>query len=90
MYIVEKKVKANKEEYGKDYIIVIENLNDLQDIRDVVIDQTESKEKRMKSFIKQIKNPYMYKCGDIVVKTSFADTNISLEERLVQHFKSMS
>ena len=47
----------------------------LVDIRDVHIDRTLPKEERIKSFIRQIKNPYVYKCGDIIVKATFSDTD---------------
>jgi len=56
--------------------------DDLVDIRDVVIDQDASKEERIKSFLRQIKNPYCFKVGNVVVKTTFADTDVTLDDRL--------
>lgn len=47
--------------------------DDLVDIRDVVIDRDAPKEARVKSFLRQIKNPYCFKVGNVVVKTTFAD-----------------
>jgi len=35
--------------------------DDLVDIRDVVIDQEAPKEERIKSFLRQIRNPYCFK-----------------------------
>lgn len=64
--------------------------DDLVDIRDVVIDRSLPKEERIKSFIKQVGNPYCYKCGDVVVKTSFnEDPNApSLEDCMYSYIKS--
>lgn len=62
---------------------------ELRDIKDVVIDTAASKKERMLSFLEQINNPYLYKCGDVVVKVSFANTETTLEDRLLQHFKSL-
>ena len=40
-----------------------ELLDSLVDIRDVKIDRSMSVEDRMKSYVEQIKNPYMFKVG---------------------------
>lgn len=48
------------------------NINDLADIRDVVINPALNKEERIKSFVNQIKNPLCYKYGDYIVKISFS------------------
>lgn len=62
----------------------------LKDINDVVIDTTLSKENRLGSFIEQIGNPYCYKCGDLVVKVSFAEnTSATLEDRLEHYLATM-
>ena len=59
--------------------------DDLVDIRDVVIDQDQPKEERIKSFIRQIRNPYCFKVGNVVVKTVFADTDVTLDD-LLEHY----
>lgn len=64
------------------------NRDDLVDIRDVEIDRSLPKEDRIRSFINQIKNPYCFKCGDIVVKTSFIDTDVTLEERMEHYLRT--
>ena len=64
------------------------NINDLADIRDVEIDPALSKEERQKSFLRQIKNPHLYRCGDMVVRVSFAKTDATLEDRLKQYLLS--
>jgi len=62
--------------------------DDLVDIRDVHIDRTLPKEERIRSFVQQIRNPYCFKCGNVVVKTSFADTDVTLEERMEHYLRS--
>ncbi|MBO5273647.1 MAG: hypothetical protein J6I45_03430 [Clostridia bacterium] len=63
---------------------VIRSINrmDLRDIREVKIDPALSKNERIQSFISQIGNPYCYLDGEIVVSISYADTDVSLEDRL--------
>ena len=65
------------------------NPNDLIDINDVVIDDSLPVTERMKGFIKQIKNPYCYKCGDIVVKIKFAETDVTMEERMESYLRCL-
>ena len=62
--------------------------DDLVDIRDVHIDRSLPKEERIRSFVQQIRNPYCFKCGNVVVKTSFADTDVTLEERMEHYLRS--
>lgn len=62
--------------------------DDLVDIRDVVIDQEAPKEERIKSFLRQIRNPYCFKVGNVVVKTTFADTDVTLDDRLEHYFRN--
>ena len=61
----------------------------LVDIREVQIDRELPREKRFEDFLRQIKNPYCYRCGKIVVKISFSDTNVTLEERLEHYLATM-
>ncbi len=39
------------------------DINDLADIRDVNVDPNLPYEERLRSYIEQIKNPYMYRCA---------------------------
>ena len=64
------------------------NIEDLADIRDVVIDPSLPVEEKTRSYLRQIKNPHLYRCGDIIVRVSHANTNVTLEERLKQYLLS--
>ena len=54
----------------------------LVDIRSVSVDKSLPKEKRLAEFVRQIRNPYRFGCGDFTVNISFANNGVSLEERL--------
>ena len=48
------------------------NLSELVDIRDVVIDKSLPLEERVRSYVEQIKDPYCFKVGDVVVRVSLS------------------
>lgn len=60
----------------------------LRDIRDVHIDTTLPKQQRMLDFLRQIGNPYCYRHGEYTVKISFAETDATLEDRLLSYIES--
>jgi hypothetical protein len=61
----------------------------LVDIRNVKINPDLTKDERVMDYINQIKNPYCYKCGKIIVKISFSDVQATLEERLQNLLNSL-
>ena len=66
-----------------------ELLDSLVDIRDVEIDKTLPIEERMKSYVEQIKNPYMFKVGETIVRVSYANTQETLNDNFVNLLASM-
>ena len=64
------------------------NREALRDIRDVEINASVPKGERILDFIRQIGNPYCYRHGDYVVKISFTDTDVTLEERMLSYIRS--
>ena len=54
----------------------------LVDLRFVSIDKSLPVPERMRSFVKQIKNPYLFKVDDITVKVEFSSGK-SLEDSLL-------
>ena len=54
----------------------------------IFIDRTLPKEERIKDFIRQIKNPYCHKSGDVVVKVEFSDTDITLEDCMEHYLRN--
>lgn len=56
----------------------------LVDIKDVSVDKNLTKEERIAEFIRQIKNPYCFKCGKFTVRAQFSESSVSLEDCLKQ------
>jgi len=55
---------------------------ELIDIMELSEEETDSdRNKRMKTFIEKVKNPYCFMVGDVIVKSSFLD-GVSLKQRL--------
>ena len=65
------------------------NLSGLVDIRDVVIDKSMTLEERVKSYVEQIKDPYCFKVGDVVVRVSYAGKDKSLTDSFTSMIASM-
>ncbi|MCQ4935836.1 DUF6870 family protein [Anaerotignum propionicum] len=63
------------------------NLDDLIDINDVKIQNELPREERIADFIRQIKNPYLFKCGNVVVKIEFSDSVTTLTEQMKQYMR---
>ena len=60
----------------------------LKDIRDVHVNTDLPKAERMLDFIRQIGNPYCFRHEKYVVKVSFSDTDVTLEQRLLSYIRS--
>ena len=56
------------------------NKNDLVDISSVAINKHTSKDTAFLSCLDQVKNPYCFKCGEIVVKLQFSENGRTLQE----------
>ena len=48
------------------------NADDLVDIRTVSVDTSLPPEQRMMNYLEQVKNPYLFRCGDAVVSVRFS------------------
>ena len=56
--------------------------DELVDINDVKVSKDLPKQERIAEFIKQIKNPYCFKCGNFIVKARYTDNGLSVEDCL--------
>ena len=52
----------------------------LVDIRDVSVSKELTREERISEFIRQIKDPYCFKCGRFTVRACFAADGATLED----------
>ena len=62
--------------------------NTLVDINDVNINKKLPREQRLEDYVRQIGNPYCYKCGEAIVKISFSETTATLEDRIENYLKT--
>ena len=60
----------------------------LRDIREVKVNTDLPKRERILDFIRQTGNPYYYRHGKYVVKVSFTDTDVTLEDRMLSYIRS--
>ena len=58
------------------------NTNNLVDIRDVRVDKNLPKQERIADYVRQIKDPYHFRCGKFTVTAHYAEDGPSLEECL--------
>ena len=56
------------------------NIEDLTDVRKIKIDKYLPQEKRQAQYLKQIGNPYLLRRGSMMIKVSFANNGLSMEQ----------
>ena len=56
------------------------DIEQLTDIRNIKIDKNLSQEKRQAQFLKQVGNPYRLRRGSMIIKVSFANNGLSMEQ----------
>jgi len=61
----------------------------LKDIRSVSIDTSQPVQERVRSFIRQIGDPYHYKVGDVVVTVSYSGDGSTLTDRFTEMLSLM-
>lgn len=61
----------------------------LVDVMQVHIDESLSKEERLKEFVRQVKNPYCFRVGNVVVKNVYSNDGVSLRERFAQFARTL-
>ena len=64
-------------------------LDTLVDIRDVKIDGSDTLDERLRSYVEQVKNPYLFKVGNVVVRVSYANTQATLNDNFVNLLSSL-
>lgn len=61
----------------------------LVDATQIHIDDTLTGEERVREYIRQVKNPFCYRVGDVVVKNIYSNDGVSLQERFEQFARSI-
>lgn len=57
-------------------------IDNLVDIRDVRVDKNLPKQERIAEYVRQIKDPYHFRCGKFIVTAHFAKNGPPLEDCL--------
>ena len=60
---------------------------DLIDLKDIKIDENKPINERMRDYLDQIKDPYLFRVGDIVVRVKFAGEE-SLQTKIEEMMRS--
>ena len=63
--------------------------DELVDVRKIALDENLSKEERADEFARQVKNPYCFRVGDMIVKNVYSNNGISLRERFEQFARTL-
>ncbi len=61
----------------------------LVDVTQIKIDEGLSREERIAEFLRQVKNPYCFKVGSIIVKNVYSNDGISLRDRFEQFARTL-
>ena len=59
---------------------VDKSIDELVDIRDVKLDSSLGQAERIQSFLQQIKNPYCFRVGDVVVNGAYTEGGPTLND----------
>lgn len=62
----------------------------IKNINDLIIDPTLPKRERIKSYLEQMENPYVYEDNGTTVRIRFAETNESLTDRILSVANTMN
>lgn len=61
----------------------------LVDVTKIKIDESLSKEERVAEFLRQVKNPYCFRVGNMIVKNVYSNDGVSLRERFEQFARTL-
>ena len=56
------------------------DIEDLTDVRKIKIDKNLPQEKRQAQYLKQVGTPYLLRRGSMMIKVSFANNGLSMEQ----------
>ena len=60
----------------------------LQRLEDITIDPALSAEERKQHFLKQIQNPYFFRCGKLIVQVEYRNTDKTISDCLKEYIES--
>ena len=66
------------------------DINSLTDLRDIEIDTKAPVEKKLASFARQTKNPYVNRIGDYVVKVCYQEEGSTIDEKMEEYIRRLA
>ena len=61
----------------------------LVDVIKIQIDESLSPEERKREYLRQVKNPYCFRVGDVVVKCSYSNDGVTIRDRFEQLVRTL-
>lgn len=65
------------------------DLDSLVDIQEIKIDPNLPKEQRIEQYLRQIKNPYCFRVGNIAVRVKYSEDGVTLQQRIEQYLQGL-
>ena len=65
------------------------NPDTLVDVTMIQIDESLSEEERIKEYLRQVKNPYCFRVGDVVVKCAYSNDGVTIKDRFEQLVRTL-
>ncbi len=62
----------------------------LADIDSIEIDRSKSVPARIRGYLEQVKNPFLVKSGEYILKFSYADCDKDMDDRMGEYVSRMS
>lgn len=66
------------------------DIDTLTDLRDIEIDTKAPVEKKLASFARQTKNPYVNRIGDYVVKVCYQEEGSTIDEKMEEYIRRLA
>ena len=66
------------------------DINELTDLREIEIDNSQPVEKKLAAFARQTKNVYVNRIGDYVVKVRFQESGATIDDKMAEYLRRMS
>ena len=66
------------------------NINDLTDLRDIVIDTKKPVAQKLASFAAQTNNIYVHRIGDYIVKVRFMKEGPTIDDKMEEYLRRLA
>lgn len=83
----DERINMNNEEKSTDINNI--DFDTLVDMETIKIDPNLPKQERIEQYLHQIKNPYCFKVGEVVVSVSYSEDDVTLQERIEQYLQNL-